>query len=50
MASKISINLDTAKENYLVCKCKQNDDLVLEAFIYENNLEKDLTNCSISIR
>ncbi len=39
MASKISINLDTCKENFIPVKCKQNDDLTLEAFIYENGLE-----------
>ena len=50
MASKIVINLDTSKENYLVAKCKQNDDLTLEASIYENGLEKDLTNCEIIIQ
>lgn len=50
MASKISINLDTSKENFLVNKCKQNDDLVLEAFIYENGAELDLTNKEIIIQ
>lgn len=50
MASKIIVNLDTSKENYLVSKCKQNDDLILEAFIYENGLELDLTNKEISIQ
>lgn len=50
MASKISINLDTSKENYLVSKCKQNDDLVLEAFIYENGLTLDLTNKVVTIQ
>ena len=50
MASKISINLDTSKEFFLNSKCKQNDDLILEANIYENGLAKDLTNCSISIQ
>ena len=50
MASKIVINLDTSKENYLVAKCKQNDDLVLEASIFENGLEKDLTNAAITIQ
>ena len=50
MASKIIVNLDTTKENYLVSKCKQNDDLILEAFIYENGLELDLTNKEISIQ
>lgn len=50
MASKISINLDTSKENYLVAKCKQNDDLVLEANIYENGLALDLTNKIITVQ
>lgn len=50
MASKISINLDTSKEFFLNSKCKQNDDLILEANIFENGLTKDLTNCSISIQ
>lgn len=50
MASKISINLDTSKENYLVSKCKQNDDLVLEAFIHDKGLELDLTNKEITIQ
>ena len=50
MASKIVINLDTSKENYILAKCKQNDDLTLEASIYENGLEKDLTNCEIIIQ
>lgn len=50
MASKIVVNLDTSKESYLVTKCKQNDDLVLEAFIYENGLELDLTNKEITIQ
>lgn len=50
MASKISINLDTSKENFLVNKCKQNDDLTLEAFIYENGLTLDLTNKEIIIQ
>lgn len=50
MASKININLDTSKENYLVTKCKQNDNLTLEAFIYENGLALDLTNKTITIQ
>lgn len=50
MASKILVNLDTSKEIFLNSKCKQNDDLILEANIYENGLAKDLTNCSISIQ
>nr|WP_243242157.1 BppU family phage baseplate upper protein [Clostridium sp. 1001275B_160808_H3] len=35
---------------YGVFKCKQNDDLILEVSIYENNLEKDLTNSSVVIQ
>ena len=35
MASKIVINLDTSKDNYKLVKCKQNDDLTLEANIFE---------------
>lgn len=50
MASKISINLDTSKENFLVNKCKQNDDLTLEAYIYENGAELNLTNKEIIIQ
>lgn len=50
MASKISINLDTSKENFLVNKCKQNDDLTLEAYIYENGAELDLTDKEIIIQ
>lgn len=50
MASKISIDLDTSKENYLVSKCKQNDDLELEAFIHDKGLELDLTNKEITIQ
>jgi hypothetical protein len=50
VASKISINLDTSKENFLVAKCKQNDDLTLEAYIYENGAELDLTNKEIIIQ
>lgn len=50
MASKIVVNLDTSKELYGVFKCKQNDDLTLEANIYENGASKDLTNCSIVVQ
>ena len=50
MASKIIVNLDTSKENYIVAKCKQNDDLTLEAFIYENGESLDLTNKEITIQ
>lgn len=50
MASKIIVNLDTSKELYGVFKCKQNDDLTLEASIFENGASKDLTNCSIVVQ
>lgn len=50
MASKIPINLDTSKEYFKHEKCKQNDDLLLEANIFENGLSKDLTNCSIVVQ
>ena len=50
MASKIVVNLDTSKGNFLITKCKQNDDLILETFIYENGLALDLTNKEISIQ
>ena len=50
MASKIIVNLDTSKENYIFAKCKQNDDLTLEAFIYENGEPLDLTNKEITIQ
>ena len=49
MASKITVNLDTSKENYLLEKCKQNDDLTLEAFIFENGAKKSLANTAITI-
>lgn len=49
MASYIKVNLDTSKENYLLEKCKQNDDIRLEAFIFENGAKKDLTNTQITI-
>ena len=50
MASKIVVNLDTSKDAFLNSKCKQNDDLILEANIYENGASKDLTNCSIVVQ
>lgn len=50
MASKISINLDTSKENYILTKCKQDDDLTLEALIYENGLALELSNKEIIIK
>ena len=50
MASKIVVNLDTSKELYGVFKCKQNDDLTLEAYIFDNGASKDLTNSSIVVQ
>lgn len=50
MASKIVVNLDTSKELYGVFKCKQNDDLTLEAYIFDNGAAKDLTNSSIVVQ
>ncbi|MGG7142491.1 BppU family phage baseplate upper protein [Clostridium nigeriense] len=50
MASKIVVNLDTSKENYIVAKCKQNDDLTLEANIFENGEPLDLVNKEITIQ
>lgn len=50
MASKIVVNLDTSKEFYESYKCKQNDDLTLEANIFENGATKDVTNCSIVVQ
>ena len=49
MASKITINLDTNKSNYLVARCKQNDDLTLEASIFENGEPLSLENKKITI-
>lgn len=50
MASKIVVNLDTSKDTFLNSKCKQNDDLILEANIFENGAAKDLSNCSIVVQ
>ncbi|MGG7057618.1 phosphodiester glycosidase family protein [Clostridium tertium] len=50
MASNIKVDLETSKENYILTKCKQDDDLTLEAFIYENGLALDLTNKEIFIK
>ncbi|WP_195430880.1 hypothetical protein [Clostridium sp. D46t1_190503_E9] len=50
MASKLKVDLDTSKESYILPKCKQNDDLLLEANIYENGTEKSLTNAIITIQ
>ena len=49
MASKITVNLDTSKENYLLEKCIQYDDITLEANIFENGVKKDLTNHAVVI-
>lgn len=49
MASKIVVSLDTSVNNTISAQCKQNDDLTLEASIFENGIEKDLTNCFVII-
>lgn len=50
MASKLIVNLDTNKNNYVYAKCKQNDNLILEANIYENGTILDLENKEILIQ
>lgn len=50
MASKIIINLDTSRDQFVVTKCKQNDDITLEAYIYENGAALDLSSKSITIQ
>lgn len=50
MASEIRVDLDTNKNNYVMVECKQNDDLILYADIYENGLELDLINKEVSIQ
>lgn len=50
MASKIFVNLDTSRDNYSIAKCKQYDDLTLEANIFENGLPLDITNKEITIQ
>lgn len=49
MASKIVIDLDTAREQHIVRGCKQNDGLTLEAYIYEDGVAKELTTTEIAI-
>ena len=50
MASKIYVKLDTSKESFPSVKCKQNDDLILEADIFENAEMLNLTNKQIVIQ
>lgn len=50
MASKIIINLDTSRDQFVVTKCKQNDDITLEAYIYENGAALNLSSKSITIQ
>ncbi|MGN0026789.1 MAG: GDSL-type esterase/lipase family protein, partial [Clostridium sp.] len=49
MASYIRVNLDTSKENYLLEKCIQHDNITLEASIFENGVVKDLAGYGITI-
>lgn len=49
MANRIIVNLDTSKSQLNIFECKQNDDLILEASIFENGIEKDITNTTITI-
>ena len=49
MASKIVVNLDTSKENFLIEKCVQGDDITIEANIFENGVIKDLANHGVVI-
>lgn len=49
MANRIIVNLDTSKSQYNIYECKQNDDLILEASIFENGIEKDVTTKAITI-
>lgn len=49
MANRIIVNLDTSKSQYNIFECKQNDDLILEANIFENGIEKDVTTKAITI-
>lgn len=50
MASKIKVKLDVLENKNISTQCKQNDDLVLEASIYEGTKELDLTNSYIVIQ
>lgn len=49
MASKIKVNLDVGKDNFILVKCKQNDDISLECNVFENGVSIDLTNYSVGI-
>lgn len=49
MANKITVNLDTSKNQYNIYDCKQNDDLILEAKIYESGKEKDVSAAEIIV-
>lgn len=49
MASRIVVNLDTSKENFLLEKCIQFDNITLEANIFENGKKKSLANHTVII-
>lgn len=49
MANRIIVDLDTSKSIYNIFECKQNDDLTLEANIFQNGIAKDITNAMITI-
>lgn len=49
MANRINVNLDTNKNIYDIFECKQNDDLILEANIFENGLGLNITNKEVTI-
>lgn len=50
MASEIKVKLEVLENKNISTQCKQNDDLVLEASIYEGSKELDLTNSYIIIQ
>ena len=49
MARYIKVDLDTNRDNFILKKCKQNDNLELIANIYEDGLKLDLTNYVVGI-
>lgn len=50
MRKTIKVSLDMARENFILAKCVQYDDLMLEAKIFENGVKKTLTDELISLR
>lgn len=49
MARYIKVDLDANRDNFILKKCKQNDNLELIANIYEDGLKLDLTNYVVGI-